>query len=204
MGQNVLDQVVSVLVASNVDQRNPRTVMATFTDSVKVPTEEINPTDFQTLFNNFGGKLIHAVFGSISNNMINCPTAIGWCAMLTNVLNAPIAKLSVSDNVNACKHLLDTWTLNRGQCIPSLSVICVLTLSSSRQFSKMFWTTKLPVSPRATSCHIPRNASLTYFMIWGGDSVQRSSKSFCQTWQAYRWITVSGIRRRSSCTMIAL
>lgn len=79
-----------------------------------------------------------------------------------------------------------------------------LTFSSSTQFSNMFWTTRLPVSPRATSCHIPLSASLTFDMIWGGSLLQRSSKSFCHTWHAYLWMTVSGIRRSSSCTMDAL
>lgn len=41
-------------------------------------------------------------------------------------------------------------------------------------------------------------------MICGGSPLHRNSKSFCQTWHAYRWITVSGILRRSSWTITAL
>lgn len=40
-----------------------------------------------------------------------------------------------------------------------------LTFSSSMQFSKIFCTTRLPVSPKATSCHIPASASFTLAMI---------------------------------------
>lgn len=56
-----------------------------------------------------------------------------------------------------------------------------VTFSSSTQFSKIFCTTKLPVSPSATSCHMPLNASLTLVIICGGSPLQRSSNSFCQT-----------------------
>jgi hypothetical protein len=43
--------------------------------------------------------------------MINGPATVSWCTMLTNMLNAPIAKLAMSNNVNACENLFDTWAL---------------------------------------------------------------------------------------------
>lgn len=41
MGEDVLNQIISILVACNVDQWNPRTVKASFTDSIEITTEEI-------------------------------------------------------------------------------------------------------------------------------------------------------------------
>lgn len=51
--QNPLDQVVAVLVASNVNQRNSSPVPAPFTHTIQVATEEIRATDFKALFHNF-------------------------------------------------------------------------------------------------------------------------------------------------------
>jgi hypothetical protein len=107
--------------------------------------------------------------------------------MFADVLDAPVAKLPVSDDVDAGEHLIDARTLAGSVSTPRSTMPRPgggrrrLTLSSSKQFSKMFCTTKLPVSPKATSCHMPRRASLTYFMIWGGESFHRSSNNFCHT-----------------------
>lgn len=99
--------------------------------------------------------------------MVDGTAAVGRGAVLANVLDAPVAKLPVSNNVDVGEDFLDAGSLQIDEL--AFDSLCNLsrerTLSSSRQFSKMFWTTKLPVSPRATSCHIPRRASLTYFMI---------------------------------------
>ena len=43
--------------------------------------------------------------------MINGTTAISWSAMLANMLDAPVSKLAVSDNINVGKYLFDTGTL---------------------------------------------------------------------------------------------
>jgi len=101
--------------------------------------------------------------------------------MLTNMLNAPVAELTACKDVDLPENffnrgpLLVVSTLSHSillvmgggggvQCSVGLKRLITsgfLTFSSSTQFSKMFWTTKLPVSPKATSCHIPRNASFT-------------------------------------------
>jgi hypothetical protein len=43
--------------------------------------------------------------------MIDGATTIGGSAMFADVLNAPIAELSVGDNIDAGQHLVDTWAL---------------------------------------------------------------------------------------------
>jgi hypothetical protein len=55
--------------------------------------------------------LVHAVLGSISNDMFNGPATISWGTMLADVLNAPIAKLAMGDNVDACKNFLNARAL---------------------------------------------------------------------------------------------
>ena len=45
MGENVLDEVVAVLVTRDIDQRNTWTVETTLTDTIKIATEKVNPTN---------------------------------------------------------------------------------------------------------------------------------------------------------------
>jgi hypothetical protein len=111
--QDPLDQVVAILVAGNVDQGNARSVDSSLTNAVKVATQEITASDLQTLFNYLGSVLVHAVLGSISDDMINGTTAICWGAVLTDVLDTPITELAMSDNVNVGKNLLDARALGQ-------------------------------------------------------------------------------------------
>ena len=109
--ENILDEIIAVLVTCDVDKRNSRTIVATLADSIEVAAEEVNTTNLEALFNDFGSKLIHAVLGSITNNMINSSTAISWSTVLADVLNAPVTKLTMSDNVNAGENLFNTRAL---------------------------------------------------------------------------------------------
>jgi len=43
--------------------------------------------------------------------MINCTTHVIWSAMLADVLNAPVAKLTMGDEIDVGKHLFDALTL---------------------------------------------------------------------------------------------
>jgi len=47
--------------------------------------------------------------------MVNGSTTISWSTVLANVLNAPIAKLAMGDNVNASKDLLNAGALEISQ-----------------------------------------------------------------------------------------
>jgi hypothetical protein len=111
MGENILDEVVTVLITGDVDQWDSRTVKATLADTVKVTTKEINTTDLEALLNDLGGELVHTVFGSIANDMVDGTAAISWGTMLTDVLDAPVAKLAMSHDVDATENLLDARAL---------------------------------------------------------------------------------------------
>jgi hypothetical protein len=111
VGQNILDEVVAVLVTRNVDQGNARTVKATLADAVKVTTKEINTANLEAFLDHLGGELIHAILGGIADDMVNCPAAISWGTVLANVLDAPVSKLAMGNNVNASKHLFDARAL---------------------------------------------------------------------------------------------
>ena len=156
-------------------------------NNAEVAFKELDTANLQAFFDNLGSKLIDAVAVRITEDMVNHSPLVWRRAMLAEMLNAPIPKLSVRNEIYVVDDFFDGRALR--YCQLRLADVCprdAHTFSSSIQFSKMFCTTKLPVSPSATSCHIPRRASLTLSMIWGGSPLQRSSNSFCQTWQAYR------------------
>ncbi len=111
MSQDVLDQVISVLVAGDVDERNAWTVAATLANTVKVATEKLDTSNLETLLDNLGCKLVHAVLRGVPDDVVNGTAAISWSAVLADVLNAPVAELAVSDNIDASKDFLNTWTL---------------------------------------------------------------------------------------------
>jgi hypothetical protein len=62
VSENVLDEVVAVLIAGDVNERDARTVVATLTDSIEITTKEVNTTNLEALLNHLGSKLIHAIF----------------------------------------------------------------------------------------------------------------------------------------------
>jgi signal recognition particle GTPase len=109
--EDVLDEVVAVLIARDINQRNARTIVTTLTNSIKVASKEINTTNLEALLNNLGSKLIHAVLGSIADDMVNGSATISWSTMFADVLNAPIAELAVSNNVNTSKNFFNARTL---------------------------------------------------------------------------------------------
>ena len=109
--QDVLDEVVSVLVAGNVDQGDARAVNSALADAVEVAAKKLRTSNLETLLNDLGGELIHAVLGSKADDMVDGAAAVSRGAMLANVLNAPVAELAVGDNVNVGEDLLNAGAL---------------------------------------------------------------------------------------------
>jgi DNA-binding transcriptional regulator YdaS (Cro superfamily) len=111
MSEDVLNQVVAVLITGNVDERDARAINTALTDAVQVTAEKLRPTNLEALFNDLGGKLIHAVLSSKADDVINGAAAVGWSAVLADVLDAPIAKLAVSHDVDIGENLLNAGAL---------------------------------------------------------------------------------------------
>jgi hypothetical protein len=49
MGKDILDQVIAVLVAGDVDERNARAIHTSLTNAVKVPAKKLRATNLETL-----------------------------------------------------------------------------------------------------------------------------------------------------------
>lgn len=111
VGQNPLDQVIAVLITGDINQGDSRSVHATLTYSVKVTSQKIGTTYLQAFFNDLRSILIHAVFSCVANYVINCSASVGRRAVFADVLNAPIAELSMGNDVNVGQDFFDTRTL---------------------------------------------------------------------------------------------
>ena len=111
VGEDVLNEVVAELVAGNVDKRHTRTVRTSLAHNVEVAVKEFGTADLETFLDNLGSELIHAVLCSVAQDMVDCAVAIRKSTVLTDVLDAPVAELTMSDNINASKDLIDARTL---------------------------------------------------------------------------------------------
>lgn len=113
LSQNPLNQIIAILIAGNVDQGNTGSIDSSLADAVKVATQEIATSDLEALLNHLGSILIRAVLSSITNDVINGAAAVGGGSVLTDMLDAPIAELTVGDDVNIGQDFLDARTLKR-------------------------------------------------------------------------------------------
>lgn len=113
LSQNPLNQIIAILIAGNVDQGDTGSIDSSLADAVKVATQEIATSDLEALLNHLGSVLIRTVLSSVSNDVVNGATAVGRGSVLTDMLDAPIAELTVGDDVNIGQNFLDARTLKR-------------------------------------------------------------------------------------------
>lgn len=94
-----------------IDQGHARAIRAAFADSLKVTVKELAAANLEALLDNLRSVLIHTVLGGKAEDMVNGTATISWGAMLADVLDAPVAELTMGDDINASKHLIDAGTL---------------------------------------------------------------------------------------------
>lgn len=111
VGEDMLNEVVAVLIAGDVDERHTRTVDAGLADGGEVAIHELGAGSLQTLLNHLGCELIRAVLGRETENVFECAGTVWVRAVLADVLDAPVAELAMRDHINAAKDLTDTGAL---------------------------------------------------------------------------------------------
>lgn len=85
--------------------------MASLAYALEVSFQEFGAANLKAFLDDLGCKLIHAVFGSIAEHMVDGTATILGSSVLTNMLDAPVAKLTMSHDVDVVKHLVDTGAL---------------------------------------------------------------------------------------------
>lgn len=111
VSKNVLDEIVAVLVASNINEWDAWAVVAAFANTIKISSKKLHTANLETFLNNLGGELVHAILRCIANDVINSTAAVDRRSMLANVLDAPISKLAVGNDVDTSKNFFDAWAL---------------------------------------------------------------------------------------------
>lgn len=105
--ENPLDQVVAVLVARNVNERDAWTIRVSSGDNPKITIQKFRTSNLEAFFNNFGSKLVNAVVVGVGQDVVN-DTALVWRgAVLAQMLNAPVAELSMGNEVNVGDDFFD-------------------------------------------------------------------------------------------------
>ena len=103
-------------------QWNARTISTSLTDPLEISLKKVRTTNLKALLNHFGGELVHAVFGSVSQDMVNGATTIRRETVLANVLNAPVAKLTMGNDINAVQDFVDARTLERTKLVSRVNM----------------------------------------------------------------------------------
>lgn len=96
-----------------VNKRHARTIRARLANTIKVPVQKLVTTNLQALLNDLGSVLVHTVLRAEAEDVVDGTAAIGRCAMLTYVLDAPVSKLPMSNDIDTGQYLVDAGTLSR-------------------------------------------------------------------------------------------
>lgn len=129
VGEYILNKIIAKLVARDcsccqqrsstndcrcqltVNQRHTRAVRTSLANTVEVAIEKIGATNLQALLNDLGGKLIHAVLGGKTQDVVDGAATVRRAAVLTDVLDAPVAELTMGHHIDAGKNLVDARAL---------------------------------------------------------------------------------------------
>ena len=109
--QDPLNEVVAILVSSNVDEGNARTIRTSSGDDAQIAVEELVTTNLEAFLDNLGSKLVDAVVVGVGENVINDTTLVWRRTMLAEVLDAPVAELTVGDEIDVGDDLFNSRTL---------------------------------------------------------------------------------------------
>lgn len=73
--------------------------------------QEFSASHLKTLLHDLGSKLIGTVLSGEAENMLDSTTFVSGATVLADVLNAPVAELTMRDNVNTGEDFVDARTL---------------------------------------------------------------------------------------------
>jgi hypothetical protein len=114
--QDPLDQIVAILIASDVDERDAGTIRASSRDDSEVAIHEVETANLETFLNHLRGELVDAVIIGVGEDVIHDTTLVRGRAVFTQVLNTPIAELTVSDEVDVDNDFFNSGTLRLSVC----------------------------------------------------------------------------------------
>lgn len=94
-----------------VNQWNPGTIRASFADTLQVTLKEFGTSNFEAFLDYLRSKLVHTILCSVAEDVIDCTDTVSWSSVLADMLNAPVAELTVGDDVDTGEDFVDAWAL---------------------------------------------------------------------------------------------
>jgi hypothetical protein len=87
-------------ISLTIDQWHAGTILATFANPLKVAVQEVVAANLQTFLDDLGSILVHAVISREPDNMVDSSATVGRGSVLADMLDAPIAKLTMRDHID--------------------------------------------------------------------------------------------------------
>lgn len=106
--EDPLNEIVAILITSNVNERDTWSIWMSSGDDIEVTIKKLDATNLETLLDNFRSILVDTVAIGIDQDVIDDPTLVRRGAVLTEMLNTPIAKLAMSDKINVGDNFLNS------------------------------------------------------------------------------------------------
>lgn len=103
-----------------VNKWHARSMSSSFADALQVAIHELWSADLQALLDHFGCELVDAIVGGEAEDMLNGAALVRWQTVFADMLNAPVAELTVGDHIDAGEDFVDAWTL---RTLASASVV---------------------------------------------------------------------------------
>ena len=109
--ENPLDEIVAILITSNVNERDAWSIWMGSGDDIEITIKKLNATNLEALLDDLGGILVDAVAISVDENVVNDPTLVGRSTVLAQVLDAPITELAMGNEINVRDDFFNSGTL---------------------------------------------------------------------------------------------
>lgn len=109
--QYPLNEVIAVLISSNVDEWNARTIRMSRSYDRQISVEKLNAPNLETFLDNLGGILVDAVAVGVDEDVIDDSSFVRRGTVLAKMLDAPIAELSMGNEIDVGDDLLNGWSL---------------------------------------------------------------------------------------------
>lgn len=98
-------------IRRTVNQGHPRSIGTTSADTIEVTIEELGTSNLQTFFHDLRGELVHTVVHRTLEDMLNGTVLVVRGAVLADVLNTPVTKLSMGHVINLLEHFFNGRSL---------------------------------------------------------------------------------------------
>ena len=96
-----------------VNEWNARTFGMGSRDNGEIAFHELCTTNLEAFLDNFGSELVNTIVVGVVEDMVNNAALVGRRTMFTQVLDAPVAELTMGDEIDVSNDFLNRRALER-------------------------------------------------------------------------------------------